>query len=337
MSIITGNMGLVIWDLGDEDFSRSDLANNWNKVDEHNHEGVIRGAEYSGTGGEQELLKGTWETNGKGLGLTKNSIRPGEIIRYLLAQGAVGHNQIGLEAVYGNNIKAGGIEHKHLGAGIVEENNVKEGSLGLGVLKGEVVPLGTVVAWYRPTAGAVPHENWVIMEGQEWKTVTGNKMGVGEAERVTGNVPNMLERFVKGTLTPSNTGKTGGNSEPNLAHTHTVAGHTHTVLLHAHTVNSHTHSISNDGVHNHSFETKKTPETYEEFRTATIKYHQVEGESELTVPAFKEVNTEPAYAIKMEKAGTHDHTGATGSAGGGETGETAPGTTSTALTTSSAL
>src|SRR5208282_3891659 len=127
MSIITGNMGLVIWDLGDEDFSRSDLANNWNKVDEHNHEGVIRGA--------------------------------------------VGHNQIGLEAVYGNNIKAGGIEHKHLGAGIVEESNVKEGSLGLGVLKGEVVPLGTVVAWYRPTAGAVPHENWVIMEGQEWKTV----------------------------------------------------------------------------------------------------------------------------------------------------------------------
>src|SRR5271170_1753089 len=46
MSLVTEHMGLTLWDLEKDDFEHSKLADNFTKIDQHNHAGVVSEGKY---------------------------------------------------------------------------------------------------------------------------------------------------------------------------------------------------------------------------------------------------------------------------------------------------
>lgn len=342
--ITTTNLGLVVWDREEDDFDHSQLANNWTKLDAHNHGGTIGGAEWSGpVGPSAELLKGKWESAGRGLPVastadpTEGGLQPGSIWRYLLGSRAVGHLQIGPKEVWAENIKEGAVGTEQLADESITGKKVKPETLTANLLHPSVLPLGSVIDWWRPPGSSASPEIvdpegkavWHICEGTAWSSVS-NRMGAGGSELKTGNMPDLRKVFARGSSL-AEVRESGGSATPSLAHTHTVAAHSHSVT-------AHTHAISEAGAHHHTFAggwlmfTRQNAFlmglTFKD--SGAITRHNSLESLFVAAPQFdhdEEFGGEFKEEVSMDNAGLHNH--------GGVTGAASPSTSAVGLTTES--
>lgn len=91
---------------------------------------------------------------------------------------------------------------------------------------GIVVPIGTMISWWRPDANTpLPSGEWAIADGS---------MVTDSASPYNGKtLPDLRNRFVMG-VTAANIGQMGGANTLNLAHQHLVDSHAHSLPSHNH-------------------------------------------------------------------------------------------------------
>lgn len=114
----------------------------------------------------------------------------------------------------------------------------------------DVLPLGSVIDWYRVTTATTVPAGWAVCDGALWDDLD-NQMGSSKAKLTTGNIPNLIGKVTVGArLTTTAGGLTaadgtasangnayanapgiggagGSNAAIDLAHTHTVPAHSH--------------------------------------------------------------------------------------------------------------
>jgi hypothetical protein len=114
----------------------------------------------------------------------------------------------------------------------------------------DVLPLGSVIDWYRVTTATTVPAGWAVCDGTAWNDVD-NHMGVSKVKLTTGSMPDLVGKFTVGArLTTTAGGVTaadgtassngnayanapgiggvgGSNAAISLAHTHTVPAHSH--------------------------------------------------------------------------------------------------------------
>lgn len=249
--ITTPHMGLVAWDLPEDDFDHTQLAANFLAVDTHDH------------------------SSGKGVQIGSAGI----------ADEAVTHNQLGLESVHADNLQSGSITSD--------------------LLSPDVLPLGSVITWYRaPGDARLPGGGWEIMDGRPWSSIT-NSLGYTE-----GSIPDMRGKFAKGadlagSLSPS-IGEQTGQASVNLTHSHAVDSHSHTVQAHV-------HGIIYDGSHAHPYHgTSPTPGVYNLFQHHVgIPKGPNPGEYTEAIRLANVPLQSSQLEVPMEPAGMHNHSGNT--------------------------
>ena len=115
--IVTPNMGLTAWNSVTDVWSHEQLANNFRMLDEHDHSGG-KGRQVP-TGGIEDgaitLSKLSPEASIVGEdSVDTDNIRNLAVTRPKLGLGAVGHDQLGDNAVEASNIKNGNVYSRHL-------------------------------------------------------------------------------------------------------------------------------------------------------------------------------------------------------------------------------
>lgn len=128
----------------------------------------------------------------------------------------------------------------------------------------QLVPTGAVLPWAGKNGLAVP-QGWALCDGQALNrqafaslyAVIGTEFGAGDGS-TTFNVPNLSDRFPRGTHLGSEVGDTGGSANA------VVVSHNHNLTVHANNFNTgtqsadHAHHTTTGGVsanHGHSFAT----------------------------------------------------------------------------------
>jgi hypothetical protein len=211
----TPNMGLTAWDLETDPYDHSELAGNFNAIDQHDHS-PGKGRRVPRTGIADSAIDGTK--------LAINAVNPDIHIPDLsihqpkLSKNSVGTDQIIDGAVGSAEIADSSIQYRHLSFNII--------------------PIGTINMWYRPNANVQPPTGWEICDGRPWSSVT-NAWGL-----TTGNLPDFRNRFPFGANTINDIGAYGGSSSVDLSHSHSVSPHSHTI-------SPHVHGINPDGSHKH--------------------------------------------------------------------------------------
>jgi hypothetical protein len=222
----TPNMSLVVWDQPGDFFGHPQLAADFITIDEHDH------------------------SNGRGVQINTPGIAPSAITTALLADASVTQPKLGINAVGTTNIQDGAVTGSKIASGSITATDLQNNSITYQQLDVNVVPLGTVVTWYRsPGSANVPGGNWEICDGRLWSTIS-NTMGSGGLQLTTGNIPDMRGQFaqgadINGTVAPG-IGTSGGAATVDLQHGHVVDEHYHGVPAHI-------HGISADGLHSHTF------------------------------------------------------------------------------------
>lgn len=285
------NMNLRLWDDADDPYDHNELVTNWNKVDAHDH------------------------TAGKGKQIPTAGLADDSVTNAKLAPNSVTTVEIA--------------------NGTILAEDLADGAIGLGKIDpavfSKITPLGTVIAWFRPTGAVSIPSGWVVADGS---TVAegDHDWGVGGV-----TIPDLRNKFILGAAT-SGTGTgpgtppaekaVGGNNTQTFPHTHTVAGHTHTVNSHSHTVNAHTHdgpwhahAISADGLHSHGTS------------SANRGNSNVEG-NKPGVHDYPENFAFQNHQHTISPEGVHSHGGAT-AGNAGTTTASAPGTSAVAPATDS--
>lgn len=223
----TSNMGLTAWDLGTDPYDHSDLANNFVAIDGHDH------------------------TTGKGKQIPAAGIVDGAITTAKIAANAVTSDKIPDGAIGQSELANDSVGAAQVIDGSIGAAEIANGSITLAKLDPSILPVGSVIMWYRPNSGVALPTGWEIMDGRPWSSVS-NAWGVS-----SGNMPDMRNRFPlgaattgtgSGTGTPPDIGQSGGSMTATLDHSHTVDAHSHTI-------GDHTHGISSDGSHKHGFVT----------------------------------------------------------------------------------
>lgn len=124
-----------------------------------------------------------------------------------------------------------------------------------------VVPIGGIIAWMSPSAGApepTPPSGYEYCDGTAISTVGSTMLGLTKPSLMrTVAAPAAQQRFIRGADTSVTYGGgtafvNGGNDQ----HTHTgntdsQGSHSHSMQSHTHSLNNHTHSVSSDGAHTH--------------------------------------------------------------------------------------
>jgi len=316
--LTTENLGLVAWDTEQDDFEHGALTENWIRIDEHDHTGVLNGAEFDDEG---NLLKGNWETNGRGPGITTSAIKPFQVVKYLIALGAVGHKQIGVEEVWPENLKDEAVENRHVKQETLQgHEKLVEHSVDVTRLDPNILPVGSVMNWYRLSgSGNTPGDLWEVMDGRSWaqinkeakeRELVGNRLGPGETEyEGAGTIPDLRERFIRGTTVARSDGThTGGNASVDLAHSHVTPI---TSLEHVHLIAAHLHGIALDGKHHHTFEGgHQLGSRKNAFSINTT----IEGKTTILQSAYLEEFNEGGNSASapMDQNGEHSHGGVTG-------------------------
>ncbi|MBI4397419.1 MAG: hypothetical protein HY548_10005, partial [Elusimicrobia bacterium] len=129
---------------------------------------------------------------------------------------------------------------------------------------------------------------------------SGTKMVFYQASAPTGwTAVAANDKFLRVVTAGGSGGSTGGTvaASTSLAHSHTVDGHTHDMGNHTHPGPSHTHSIGSGGAHTHTLEGAQYASS------ARFIYDPADGTNVATT----------------DSQGAHDHGGATGAEGTGNT------------------
>jgi hypothetical protein len=226
MSFVTSNMGLITWDQGADPYDHAQLASNWIAVDTHDH------------------------STGRGRQVPSAGIVDAAITSAKIADGAVIPTKIPDASITQAKLAVNSVGSAQIIDGSVGAPEILDGSVGVAELDPNIVPLGTVIAWYRPNTGvSLPGGGWEVCDGRAWNTVS-NAWGVS-----AGFMPDLRNKFILGAaLTNIGTGFTqnpdigmaGGTHSNDLTHGHTVNAHSHTV-------NAHSHVITADGNHFHYY------------------------------------------------------------------------------------
>jgi hypothetical protein len=295
--ITTGNLGLTVWDSEEDDFEHSQLADNFVRIDAHSHAGGLSEA----LNAHDELEgNGHWTNLGLGLAIRTAAIEPEAIWRYLLKLRSVASKQIDIEGVLSENIAEHNVLNKHLANESVNDRTIAEETITIDKLDPNILTLGSVILWFKYSSGATPGDLWHLMDGTAWASIP-NNLGLS-----SGNIPDLRERFVRGTDI-NHTGEVGGNASVDLAHSHNVSSAS---LQHTHTVGSHNHSITVDGKHRHGFSSGGGG-PHQLFQRIT-KYEEVSGKQELQSLWDTFSNSEGELEVPMQETGEHSHGGNTG-------------------------
>src|SRR4051812_12951679 len=270
---VTNDMGLIVWDDLDDPYSHDELAANWIKVDDHDHTGP--------------------PNNGKQI--PQGGLAPDSVTDLELAPDSVTTVEIRNHTILGEDIADGAI-----GANQLDQN-----------LFSALVPLGSVIPWYRPNPSFPVPYGWELCDGGTLAPPNHDWDGAG-----TVNIPDLTDRFIIGAGGGVAERATGGSNSHTWDHVHTIPNHTHNIDSHTHTVNQHqhgvdghAHSISQDGVHRHTFcggyaTGTRGLEDYQHLGSHTSR-------QALYVYTFNSGNEEGADA-PMDPKGGHAHGGWTG-------------------------
>ena len=194
-----------------------------------------------------------------------------------IASNAVGNSELANDAVDTAEVKDAAITGAKLkssasvdGDRPVGTDNIKDnaitsakiavGAIGATDLALNVVPLGTVIDWWRATTGTSVPSGWAVCDGTAWSQIA-NDFSLG-----SGNIPNLVGKVTMGArLTTTLGGATaadgaassvgdayanspgiggigGSNASKNFYHSH-YTEHTHT-YYHTHNVPDHLHGIN---------------------------------------------------------------------------------------------
>lgn len=201
MAIVEPNMGLRIWNLPSDPYDSQQLADNFGKLGNHDH------------------------VEGRGVPIPTSGLADGAVTAAKLAPGAINSQTIPANSVGAGQIIDGSVGTAELAANAVTEPK----------LDPNVVPIGSVIPWWRPTGATPVPTGWVVANGA---TVSDHSFGGGPI-----TIPDLRNRFVlgaatsgtgTGNTTPPDIGSTGGATNHSLSHTHTLS-HTHDVVLPGHT------------------------------------------------------------------------------------------------------
>lgn len=197
MAKVTPNLGLKLWNLPTDRYNSQELAENFAKLDQHNH------------------------TPGQGEPIGVNG----------LADGAVTTTKLQDGSVTAPKLADGAIDGSKLGAGQIGTANFQPNSITEGLLESSVIPVGTVVNWWRPSVGYPLPNNWVVCDG---RTITDHSFGTGSIV-----LPDLRNHFVLGAdpnradgsvapandqITPPGIRGVGGSSYRSFNHTHSIGG-----------------------------------------------------------------------------------------------------------------
>jgi hypothetical protein len=293
---VTPNMGLTAWDLGVDPYDHAQLASNFAAIDSHDH------------------------TLGKGIQIPSGGILDAAITSAKIAGDAV----VPTTHIPIDSIPQSRLADNSVGAGELQDNSVDTAALAdnavtFDKLDASVLPLGTVVMWYRGDPAIFPPVNWEVMDGRAWSTIT-NNLGPGGVALTTGSIPNMANRFPLGAaLSGTGTGPgsspaiggTGGQHERDISHTHTANAHSHIV-------DSHIHGITADGSHSHLFVAQPGNVLMQAF-TRDVGVPRAEGTRQaLYVPGHNSNSSLGSnVAAPLSTQSNHDHTGSTGASAAG--------------------
>src|SRR4051794_15034488 len=157
---VTLNMGLRAWDQGGDPYSHDDLGNNFQALDVHDH------------------------TPGRGVQLPSAALQDLAVTLAKLADGSVSTGKLQDLAVTLGKLAANSVDATKIVDGSVGTNELADGSVTPTKLDPNFLPLGTVIAWYRPdTSIPLPAGGWEVCDGRAWSTIT-NAWGWS-----TGNIP----------------------------------------------------------------------------------------------------------------------------------------------------
>lgn len=217
------NMLLEVWDLKDDDFDYTVLANNLALIDAHDHS-PERGRQINGGTG---IAAGT---------ITQTQMAPLSIGEPQLQANSVGHGELQNNSVGANNLQAGSV-----GPGAIAN-----GAITAALLDPTLIPLGFVTTWWRPpNTATLPGGFWEIMDGRPWSSIP-NAWNLTQ-----GAIPDMRGSFAQGadalTAHGPAIGATGGTTTLNLNHTHQTPAHSHPIP-------AHNHALTVDGGHSHSYQ-----------------------------------------------------------------------------------
>lgn len=292
------NISLTIWDEGDDAYDHTELAANWDAVDGHDHS-PGKGKPIPTAGIADDSV-----TNAK---LAPNSVTTVEILNGTILAEDIADGQIGVDQLDP-------------------------------LIFNRLSPLGSVIAWFRPTNTVPVPTNWRIADGSVINALDHDWTGAGNV-----TIPDLRNKFILGAggSGPAENA-TGGSHNVSLNHSHTVSGHSHTVNAHSHTVNAHTHTvndhahgISSDGGHKHVWNGNDLQQRPYQISDGSPSVRQA-----AYIPGFNEGDA--SHALAMNTQGAHSHTGSTGgstpgtSASSPGTSDSSPATDSVGLTTNSA-
>jgi hypothetical protein len=296
MAIITPNMGLTAWDLGDDHYDYSALANNWVALDTHDH-GPNRGQQI-GTPG----IKDNAITTAK---IVNNAVTAPKIPDNTISQAKLTPNSVGSNEIIDESVNT------------VDIANV---AVTLPKLDPNIVPMGIVVAWYRPNSSYSIPNYWAVCDGRSWSNIP-NGWYVNN-----GNIPDLRNRFVLGAAevgtggdvgSPPSIGLSGGSHTSNLSHAHSIPAHSHGVTAHQ-------HQIIADGTHAHGFVTdvwnannQKIGETVTNLhqRTTGVPTSQGFRQSAYVPDRNRNAAIGDNVNVNMQSMGNHAHGNWTAAAG----------------------
>lgn len=228
---LTPNLGLTAWDRAEDLYDHTQLANNFVKIDGHDH---------TPSGGGRRI---TSEALADG-SVTGPKIPDGSLVESKYATGSVSARALATDIIGSAQIQNGSVTTQELA----------DRSVTKAKLDANVVPVGTIITWWRASVAQPIPEGWEVADGRTVIFPLHDFAGGG-----TVTLPDMRNRFalgaaVGGTGTtpalPPAIGQVGGTNEANLSHTHTVNAHSHVVDAHTHPVPAHTHVVA----HRHTVE-----------------------------------------------------------------------------------
>lgn len=199
-----------------------------------------------------------------------------------------------------------------------------------------LIPIATMA----PYAGSSAPTGWLLCDGSQVSRVSykslfevvGTTYGAGDGS-TTFHIPDLRARFPFGKAA-AGTGSALGATFGALDHVHTGPSHTHSIssqAAHQHSIGAHSHTIPSSGsTHSHTTGTPNgDSSTSISYQPGGTPAQFVNGPSNHTHDISGDGSHNHGGAtdttdLLTAEAGGHDHSGATGSAGTGNTGTANP-------------